>query len=149
MNLDLSWTVIKLKNFSSFCLSKNDSGLDKYGYWPIIILGIWLSDYLNKSLKSTTRRKKQKNKTKNKKQKERKKRDIKTIQVIVSLILTSSMCKKILFLRLRILSWISSNSILAKSCTVSGPSMIQNLTINQIPQNQTRQISQDFHFLHK
>lgn len=41
--------------------------------------------------------------------------------------LTSSICKKILFRRLRILSWISCNSILTKSCTVSGPSIIQNL----------------------
>lgn len=37
------------------------------------------------------------------------------------------MCKKILFRRLRMLSWISCNCILAKSCTVSGPSIIQNL----------------------
>ena len=41
--------------------------------------------------------------------------------------LTSSICKKILFRRLRILSWISCSSILAKSCTVSGPSIIQKL----------------------
>lgn len=41
--------------------------------------------------------------------------------------LTSSICRKILFRRLRILSCISCSSILAKSCTVSGPSIMQNL----------------------
>ena len=41
--------------------------------------------------------------------------------------LTSSICKNILFRRLRILSWISCNSIFSKSSTVSGPSMIQKL----------------------
>ena len=40
------------------------------------------------------------------------------------------MCEKILLRRLRMLSWISCSSILAKSWTVSGPSIIQNLMKN-------------------
>lgn len=52
---------------------------------------------------------------------------------------TSSMCKKILFRRLLMLSWISCNCILAKSCTVSGPSIIQNL-------HQTKNKNHNFSF---
>lgn len=61
------------------------------------------------------------------------------IQEIVS---TSSMRRKILFRLLLILSWISCSCICTKSCTVSGPSMIQNELSN-------RNSELHYHFFHR